>query len=100
MHAYGITKLGVRGITTALARELGPLGIRINAVAPGMIMTDVIRAELPATMVEHVLSQQVLGREGVPEDIVGAILYLTSPAASFVSGETLKVSGGFALGVG
>lgn len=98
--AYGVSKLAVRGLTTAFARELGGTGVRVNAIAPGLIMTDTIRAELKPETVAYVQAQQVLGREGVPEDIVNAMLYLTSPAASFVTGETLKVGGGFTLGMG
>ena len=98
--AYGVSKLAVRGLTTAFARELGGSGVRVNAIAPGLIMTDTIRAELSPQTVAYVQAQQVLGREGVPQDIVNAMLYLTSPAASFVTGETLKVGGGFTLGMG
>jgi 3-oxoacyl-[acyl-carrier protein] reductase len=98
--AYGVSKLAVRGLTATSARELGPSGIRVNAIAPGLIMTDTIRAELNPESVAYVQAQQVLKREGVPQDIVEAMLYLTSPAASFVTGETLKVGGGFTLGLG
>ena len=98
--AYGVSKLAVRGLTATSARELGASGIRVNAIAPGLIMTDTIRAELNPDSVAYVQAQQVLKREGVPQDIVDAMLYLTSPAASFVTGETLKVGGGFTLGIG
>lgn len=98
--AYGVSKLAVRGLTAAFARELGGDGVRVNAIAPGLIMTDTIRAELNPESVAYVQAQQVLKREGVPEDIVEAMLYLTSPASSFMTGETLKISGGFTLGLG
>src|SRR5690606_38455250 len=98
--AYGVSKLAVRGLTAAFARELGPTGVRVNAIAPGLIMTDTIRAELRPETVAYVQAQQVLKREGAPEDIVEAMLYLTSPASSFMTGETLKVGGGFTLGMG
>lgn len=98
--AYGVSKLAVRGLTMTFARELGASGVRVNAIAPGLIMTDTIRAELSPETVAYVQAQQVLGREGVPQDIVDAMLYLTSDAASFVTGETLKVGGGFTLGMG
>lgn len=96
---YGVTKLAVRGITTAFAHELGPQGIRVNAIAPGLIMTDTIRAELPAPVVAAVSAQQIIKREGAPEDIVEAMLYLVSPASGFVTGECLRVSGGVTLQV-
>lgn len=98
--AYGVSKLAVRGLTTAFARELGGSGVRVNAIAPGLIMTDTIRAELKPETVAYVRSQQVLDREGETRDIVEAMLYLTSAASSFVMGETLKVGGGFTMGIG
>jgi 3-oxoacyl-[acyl-carrier protein] reductase len=97
--AYGVSKLAVRGLTATLAREFGPLGVRVNAIAPGLIFTDTIRAELPPAMIETVLNQQVLRREGEERDVVEAMLYLVSGRSSFITGETLKVTGGFTLSV-
>jgi 3-oxoacyl-[acyl-carrier protein] reductase len=97
--AYGVSKLAVRGVTAQLAREFAPDGIRVNAIAPGLIFTDTIRAELARDEVARVMGQQILLREGEERDIVDALLFLVSPAASFVTGETLRVSGGFALSV-
>ena len=97
--AYGVSKLAVRGVTAQLARELAADGIRVNAIAPGLIFTDTIRAELGRDEVTRVMGQQILPREGEEGDIVDALLFLVSPAASFVTGETLRVSGGFALSV-
>ncbi len=94
---YGVTKLAVRGITTAFAHELGPQGIRVNAIAPGLIMTDTIRAELPEPVIAAVSSQQIVKREGATSDIVEAMLYLVSPASGFMTGECLRVSGGVTL---
>jgi 3-oxoacyl-[acyl-carrier protein] reductase len=96
---YGVSKLAVRGVTVQLAREFAADGIRVNAIAPGLIFTDTIRAELPRDEVARVMGQQVLPRGGEEQDIVDALLFLISPAASFVTGETLRVTGGFALSV-
>ncbi|SQD95986.1 MULTISPECIES: SDR family NAD(P)-dependent oxidoreductase [unclassified Parafrankia] len=97
--AYGVSKLAVRGFTAQFARELASVGVRVNAIAPGLILTDTVRAELPATEVARVLAQQVLAREGAERDVVNALLYLVSDAAAFITGETLRVTGGFALSV-
>jgi len=97
--AYGVSKLAVRGVTVQLAREFAADGIRVNAIAPGLIFTDTIRAELGRDEAARVMGQQILPREGEERDIVDALLFLVSPAASFVTGETLRVSGGFALSV-
>jgi 3-oxoacyl-[acyl-carrier protein] reductase len=95
--AYGVSKLAVQGLTMTSARELGPLGVRVNAIAPGLIFTDTIRQELPQHIVDVVKGQQILDREGEERDIVEAMLYLCSDRAAFVTGETLRVSGGFTL---
>ena len=84
---------------SAMAAQLAPHKIRVNAIAPGLIFTDTIRAELPKDEAARVMSQQILSREGEERDIVEALLYLVSPASSFVTGETLRVTGGFALSV-
>src|SRR5688500_13733310 len=97
--AYGVTKLAVRGLTSAFAHELAPQGIRVNAIAPGLIFTQTIRSELPPSVVEQVMATQILKREGEVDDIVAAMLYLASDRSSFVTGETLRVSGGATLQV-
>jgi NAD(P)-dependent dehydrogenase (short-subunit alcohol dehydrogenase family) len=97
--AYGVTKLAVRGLTMTSARELGPDSIRVNAIAPGLMFTETIRSEMPQSTIKAVMDQQILKREGVEKDIVEAMLYLCSDRAAFVTGETLRVSGGFTLQV-
>jgi 3-oxoacyl-[acyl-carrier protein] reductase len=95
--AYGVTKLAVRGLTVSFAHELAAEGIRVNAIAPGLIFTDTIRSQLPADVVKHVLAMQILQSEGEERDIVEAMLYLVSSGSRFVVGETLRVSGGATL---
>jgi len=97
--AYGVSKLAVRGATAQLAREFAADGIRVNAIAPGLIFTDTIRAELPRDEVTRVMGQQILPREGEEQDIVDTLLFLVSPASSFITGETVRVTGGMALSV-
>jgi 3-oxoacyl-[acyl-carrier protein] reductase len=95
--AYGVTKLAVRGLTMSFAHELAPDNIRVNAIAPGLIFTDTIRAELPADLVARVMSTQILQREGEERDIVEAMLWLVSGKSTFVTGETFRISGGATL---
>ncbi|MFJ3895272.1 SDR family NAD(P)-dependent oxidoreductase [Streptomyces sp. NPDC090083] len=96
---YGVSKLAVRGLTVSFAREFAADGIRVNAIAPGLILTDTVRADLNEAEAKRVLGEQILQREGEEGDIVEALLYLVSSRSSFVTGETLRVTGGFALSV-
>lgn len=95
--AYGVSKLAVRGLTTSFAHELASDDIRVNAIAPGLILTDTIRAELPQEVISHVKAMQIVKRDGDEEDIVNAMLWLVSSSSSFVTGETIRVSGGATL---
>ncbi len=96
---YGASKAAVIGMTLTFAKELAPAGIRVNAIAPGMILTDTIRAELAPAKVEWVKAAQFLtSAEGAEEDIVQAMLFLTSANARFITGETIRVTGGFCAG--
>jgi NAD(P)-dependent dehydrogenase (short-subunit alcohol dehydrogenase family) len=101
MHgsAYGDTKLAVSGLTITFARELGPDGVRVNAIAPGLMLTETIAAELPPETKARVKALQMIDDDGKEDDIVDAMLFLTSPQAKFVTGETLRVTGGMAAGV-
>lgn len=97
--AYGDTKLAVAGLTITFARELAPDGIRVNAISPGLMLTETIKAELPAETMKKVKAMQFLSDDGLPEHIVDAMLFLTSAQASFITGEVLRVTGGMAAGV-
>jgi 3-oxoacyl-[acyl-carrier protein] reductase len=96
---YGVSKLAVRGLTAAFAHEFGSLGIRVNAIAPGLTFTDTIRAELPAETVSRVMDLQLLKREGEVGDIVEAMLFLCSERSAFTTGATLRIDGGALLNV-
>jgi NAD(P)-dependent dehydrogenase (short-subunit alcohol dehydrogenase family) len=93
---YGVSKLAVRGLTTALAAELAPDGIRVNAISPGLMATENAMQDLPAAMVDDfVKNRQLVHRLGLMDDVVGAMLFLCSHDADFITGETIKVSGGY-----
>ncbi|MDE8653526.1 SDR family NAD(P)-dependent oxidoreductase [Novosphingobium album (ex Liu et al. 2023)] len=96
---YGDSKLAVAGLTITFARELGPLGIRVNAISPGLMLTETIRNELPPATMARVKAMQLIDGDGAEEDIVEAMLYLASRRARFVTGEVLRVTGGMAAGV-
>ena len=96
--AYGVSKLAVRGLTMTLARDFKGDGLRVNAISPGLIFTDTIRAELSKQTVDRVMASQILDREGEEKDIVDMMLFLVSSRAGFVTGETFRVSGGYMLG--
>ncbi|MEN8697645.1 MAG: SDR family NAD(P)-dependent oxidoreductase [Bacteroidia bacterium] len=98
---YGTSKAGVHAITRALAKDLAPDGIRVNAVSPGTIDTP-FHAQIKATKPEVFASWAnniMLGRLGQPEDVAGAVAFLASKDASFITAETLQVGGGQALGI-
>jgi 3-oxoacyl-[acyl-carrier protein] reductase len=96
--AYATSKAGLHGLTYALVRELSPLGITVNAIAPGFIEDTDFNADFPAVAREQVLLETPLGRAGTVADVVAAVRYLASPAASFVTGEILHVNGGRVFG--
>lgn len=94
---YVATKAGVIGMTRVWARELGPKGVTVNAVAPGFIETDMVRA-MPAAVVAAMAERTPLRRLGQPRDVANAYLYLASDEASFVNGAVLSVDGGLVIG--
>lgn len=89
---YPTSKFAVNGMTKSLARELAPLGIRVNAVAPGITNTDMV-ANLPKEMIEPLIKSIPLGRIGEPIDVANAFLFLASDMASYVTGNILSVDG-------
>lgn len=90
--AYPTSKFAVNGFTLSLARELGPKGIRVNAVAPGITYTDMMRS-VPKEVIDPMIAQIPLRRMGQPEDIANAFVFLASDRASYISGEVLHVDG-------
>lgn len=90
--AYPTSKFAVNGITLSLARELGPKGIRVNAVAPGITYTDMMKA-VPREVIEPMVAQIPLRRIGQPEDIANAFVFLASEKASYITGVVLSVDG-------
>ena len=93
---YAASKAGILGLVRALAREAGPSGVRVNAVAPGFVrtrLTDVLDEERRARL----LAATPLGRLGEPEDVAGPVAFLCSPAAAYITGAVLAVDGGLRL---
>jgi NAD(P)-dependent dehydrogenase (short-subunit alcohol dehydrogenase family) len=94
--AYACSKSGVLGLVRGLANEWGPIGIRVNGIAPGVIPTDLNRPLIEGTPRGASLKgHTTLGRFGDADELVGAAIYLASPSASYVTGETVIVDGGF-----
>jgi NAD(P)-dependent dehydrogenase (short-subunit alcohol dehydrogenase family) len=91
---YAASKAGVIGFTRALAQEVGAIGVTVNAVAPGSTQSEGVRARYPQEVLDRAVAVRAIPRAAVPEDIVGAVLFLASDAASFITGQTLVVDGG------
>jgi 3-oxoacyl-[acyl-carrier protein] reductase len=96
---YSAAKAGLVGLTYSLAQELGPEGITVNAIAPGMVLdTEFFGDRMTEERKRRTIAQTPMGRTGTPNDIAAAVRYLASEEASFVTGEVLHVNGGWVFG--
>lgn len=93
---YSAAKAAVIGMTKALAKELGPSGITVNAIAPGVISTE-MNGNISEEIMDELKEETPIGRIGTPEDIAETALFLASPKASFITGEVISVNGGFVI---
>lgn len=95
LGAYSVSKAGIIGLTKALAKELAPRGVRVNAVAPGVIETHLARALIEnKELHDRIVAGIPLGRHGQPEDVVGTVLFLSSDTSRYMTGQVLVVDGG------
>jgi 3-oxoacyl-[acyl-carrier protein] reductase len=94
---YAAAKAGVLGLTRSLARELAPRGVTVNAVTPGFIDTDMTTAALQGDARTALLGQIPLGRIGLPQEVAEAVAFLAAPAASYITGHTMRVNGGLLI---
>lgn len=94
---YAASKAGVIGFTKALAREVAPLGITVNAIAPGIIETETTRQTFPEGALQTYQAQVPLRRLGQPEDLTGLVVFLASPAAAYITGQVYAVDGGYTM---
>ena len=90
---YGLAKLGINGVTHCLAKELGPQGIRVNAIAPGPTRTEALE-KTAGDYVQHMIPQLALQRLGEPADLVQTCLFLLSDGAAWLTGQIINVDGG------
>jgi NAD(P)-dependent dehydrogenase (short-subunit alcohol dehydrogenase family) len=95
---YGITKFGVVSLTESLAAEWARQGVRVNGIAPGFFMTELNQAKMKPERKANALARTPMNRFGKVDELVGAAVYLASPAASYVTGEIIRVDGGYLAG--
>ena len=96
---YAMSKAGMLQMTQSLAMEWGPSGVRVNALAPGFILTDLTeKLWSDPTMLQWGNTNTPMGRLGVPDDLIGTAVFLASPAAAFLTGQEISVDGGFTAG--
>ena len=96
--AYGVSKSAVNNITQQMAMQYARYGIRVNAVLPGMTATEAVSANMPEEFQKSFLSHVPLNRMGTPEDIANAVYFFASDLSSYITGDIMEVSGGYALG--
>ena len=96
--AYGVSKSAVNNITKQMAMQYARYGIRVNAVLPGMTTTEAVSANMPEEFQKSFLSHVPLNRMGTPEDIANAVYFFASDLSSYITGDIMEVSGGYALG--
>ncbi len=98
LRCYGISKLAVRGLVVGLAHELAVDGIRVYGIAPGPVQTQAVRDDIPSELLDQfVKTKQLIKRRGEVADLVGALKFFCSDEASFITGETLLIGGGYPL---
>ena len=95
--AYSSSKFGVNGLTKSCAKELGPYNIRVNAVAPGAVLTDMVAEFVDDATMSAIKGFTPLGRMADPKELAGAYVYLASDQASFTTGTIIHVDGGIVM---
>jgi NAD(P)-dependent dehydrogenase (short-subunit alcohol dehydrogenase family) len=94
---YAISKLALIGLTAGLARELGKHNINVNAIAPGLVLTEIAASSVPEAAKEKILGATPIGRLGRPSDLAGALVFLASPSSDWITGQTLSIDGGWIM---